>query len=217
MLLETIFKVKEAIKMKATYFVKLMILVIVAVPLAGDVPGQGKKPTQERGRVTQQQDRDRTQDRDRDRDMDQDQDRDRDRIRLNDTQGEQLRDRIRATDQTRDQMRTMLRDYDNAGLTAAQGQEHQIRIREQFRNMEQEHQQFMNGMDNEQRDRWRNRVMTMEQQQAKIANRLQLMEQEMNNGQFDRIRQRNWVRENERAMKEWREQYHKIQHEGTGN
>lgn len=218
--------------MKATFIVKCAILAIVAFSLVGITmaQGKGKPPTQgqpTQGQPTQQQDRDRMNDQDRDRDMDRDKtgdrnmdrdrDQDRDRIYLNDAQADQLRDRIKSTDQTRDRIHLMLRDYDNSGFTNAQGQEHHMRIREQFRNMEQEHQQFMNGMDNDQKNRWQNRIMKMEQQRERIQNRLQLMEQEMNSGQFDRIRQRNWVREIEKAMKEWREQYHKVQHEGVGD
>lgn len=215
--------------MRAMLIVKLAILAIVAFSLVGTTmaQGKGKPPTQgqpTQGQPTQQQDRDRMNDQDRDRDMDRDKtgdrdmdrDQDRDRIRLNDSQADLLSDRIRDTDQTRDRIHTMLRDYDKSGFTSAQGQEHHMRIREQFRNMEQEHKQFMNGLDNEQKNRWQNRIMTMEQQRERIENRLQLMEQQMNNGQFDRIRQRNWVREIEKAMKEWREQYHKVQHEGVG-
>lgn len=207
--------------MKATFILRLAILAIAAVCLSGNVMAQGKgRPAQDKGRTTQQQDRDRTNAPDRDRDMDQDRDRDqdqdRDRIRLNDTQADLLKDRIKDMDQTRDRLRTMQHDYDGSGFNAAQGQEHHMRIREQFRIMEQEHNQFMNGLDNEQQNRWRNRIMTMNQQRDRIQNRLQLMEEEMNKGQFDRIRQRNWVREIEKSMKEWREQYHKVQHEGVG-
>ncbi len=33
----------------------------------------------------------------------------------------------------------------------------------------------------------------------------------MNQGQFDRIRQRNWVREIEKATNKWQEQYRKME------
>lgn len=198
----------------------LMVVAILSFGVFGTAYSQGKgKSTPDKGKVTQQQDRDKTQDRDRtqdpDRDMDRDQDRD--RIRLDDKQLDQLRDRIKLTDQTRDRVKLMVRDYDGAAFTAAQGKENHMRIREQVRNMEQEHQRFMNGLDPKQKQRWEKRIMNMEQRRERIENRLQLMEEEMNKGQFDRIRQRTWAHEIEKAIKEWREQYHKMEHEGAGN
>jgi len=57
------------------------------------------------------------------------------------------------------------------------------------------------------------RLGAMEQQQERSNARLQEMDQELNQGKFDRNRIARQSREIERAMNEWRNQYRKMSQE----
>lgn len=110
----------------------------------------------------------------------------------------------------------MTREYENTNFGMNEGRQNHERIRNQFQNMEQEHERFRMGLNDQQRMRFEHRFNHMNEYREQINNRLRLMEQEMNEGQFDRIRQRNWVREMEKALDKWQEQYRKMEKELNG-
>jgi DNA-binding PadR family transcriptional regulator len=76
--------------------------------------------------------------------------------------------------------------------------------------MENESEQFRLTLNDQQRERFQHWFNHMDQNRERINNRLQQMEQEMNSGDFDRIRQRNWIRDIEKSMNNWRDQYRRI-------
>jgi len=138
---------------------------------------------------------------------------DRDRIRATDQQ----RDRLRTCDQTaqhiRTQARQMAQDARGSQFNADQARQQRDQIRERLQTMQQEHQQLMNGLSTEQREAMQNRIENMQQIRERVNNRLQQVDAELNQDNPDAklIRQR--ARDMEKSMKEWQNQYRKMQSE----
>lgn len=184
-------------------------LTFTAFPQGKGQPKKGQTVT--KGTQDRDKDRDQDRDQDRDRDQDKDQDQDQDRIRATDQQRDQLRIDLGEMDKLRRQLRDMVRESGNGVFTSAQGKQQQEQLRERFRNMEQEHERFMLGLNDDQKNRFREDARIMEQQRERVNNRLQLMEQEMNQGQFDRLRHRTHIREIEKAIKKWQSQFRNME------
>ncbi len=69
------------------------------------------------------------------------------------------------------------------------------------------------SLNNEQKTMLQDRLQTMEQQHERINARLQEMDQELNQGKFDRNRIARQSREIDQAVNEWRNQYRKMSQE----
>ena len=192
-----------------TAFALLLGMTLTAFP-------QGKGQRTKGQTVTKgAQDKDRTHDQDRDKDRDrsgdQDQDRDRDRIRATDQQRDQLRSDLGRMDRIRQEVRDMARVSDNNAFTVVQAGQHHEQLRAHIRNMEREHERFMLGLNEYQKNRFQQNIRGIQQHRERVNNRLQLMEQEMNQQQFNRVQHRTRLREIEKAIKRWEEQLHNME------
>lgn len=200
---------KSTLTIIFTTFALLLGITLTAFP-----QGKGQRTTGQTA-TKGDRDKDRTRDQDRDRDRDRsgdlDQDRDRDRIRANDQQRDQLRTDLGTMDKIRLQVRSMVRVSDNDAFNVVQARQHHEQLRAQIRNMEQEHERFMLGLNEYQKNRFQQNLRGIQQHRERVNNHLQLMEQEMNQQQFNRIQHRTRLREIEKAVKGWEEQLHNME------
>ncbi|MBS1795526.1 MAG: hypothetical protein JSS81_16850 [Acidobacteria bacterium] len=205
-------------------FVILTLLCGLSITAAAQGRGQsGRGQTvgrgnQDRDRTTDST-RDRTRDRDttRDRDRDLSGDRDRDRIRANDRQRDQLQTGIDSADRIRQQTRDMIRDCDNPNFSSADAKMQRERLHNQIRNLEQNQERLMAGLNDYQRNRFQKNIRSMEQIHSRIHNQMQLMEQGTNDQNFNRKMHRNQIREIDKAMKRWQKQYREIARDMADN
>lgn len=111
----------------------------------------------------------------------------------------------------------MIRASDNDAFDSAQAKQQHERMREQIRNMEREQEQFMLGLNDYQKIRFQEHARNIQQHRERLENRLQLMEQEMNQADFSRPRHRTRMREMEKAIKKWREQFRDMEKHMAGS
>jgi hypothetical protein len=120
------------------------------------------------------------------------------------------RDQIRSCDKLADGIRKQARKMAQASgrkfnIGEANRQRHQIQ--EQFRVMEQEHEQLMNGLDATQRQAWQEHIRNANQLRQQVNTHLQQMDTEMNSANPDSKRIAEYARVIEQTMNDWRKQY----------
>jgi predicted nucleic acid-binding Zn-ribbon protein len=74
---------------------------------------------------------------------------------------------------------------------------------------------MMNGLDNEQRAQWAQRIQDMDRDRERMNTRLQQMDQQMAKSDPDRTRIQEQARDMEQAMSQWRKQYKAMQSDAT--
>lgn len=121
----------------------------------------------------------------------------------------QQRDQIRSCDKLADEVRKQARKMSkDSGKMLNQGQltQQQAHMRNQIRQMEQEHERLMNGMDANQQQAWQEQIRNMNQLRQQLNLQQQQMEDEAK-GNPDAKRIAEHARAMERTMNEWRKHY----------
>jgi hypothetical protein len=128
------------------------------------------------------------------------------RIRATQQQRDQIRSCDRMADDIRKQARKMAKDSGKK-LNHGQLTQQQAHIRNQIRQMEQEHERLMKGLDANQQQAWQEQIRNMNQLRQQLNQHQQQMDEELK-GNPDAKRVTERAREMERTMNEWRNQYH---------
>lgn len=145
-------------------------------------------------------------------DMDMNRDRDRDRLRTYATgqQRDQFRSCTQSTDQLRTQSRAMRLASNDKGFSKEAALQQQQKLQERFRDMQQDQQRFMQGLNNEQRAAMQQRTRQMEQIQQRISSQLEAMNQELGQANPSPVRVREHSKNLEREAERLRVQYREI-------
>jgi hypothetical protein len=137
---------------------------------------------------------------------------------------QQRHQRVHATEQQHSQYRTCVHSAERVRsraremTEAAKGkafnreQAHQFRehLRNEIQTMEQNHQQFVEGLSQEQRTHIRDRLREMDRTRERVNAHLQTIDQELRQGEFNGKRVANQAGEIEKAMKAWNQQYQNV-------
>ena len=107
----------------------------------------------------------------------------------------------------------MARDSRGTQFKADQARQQRDQIRERLQTMQQEHEQLMTGLSNEQREALQNRIQNMDRLRERVNTNLQKVDAELNQETPDGKLVRDQAREMEKSMKQWQEQYRKMQGE----
>jgi uncharacterized membrane protein YccC len=130
-----------------------------------------------------------------------------DRIRVKSTtqQRDQIQSCEKQADAVRKQARTMA---EGAGkkLNAGQLNQQQSHIQNQIKQMEQDHQRLMSGLDATQKQAWQDQIKNMDRLHQQLNTQQQQMDGELK-GNPDAKRVADQAREMERTMNEWQKQY----------
>jgi len=121
----------------------------------------------------------------------------------------QQRDQIRSCDKLADDIRKQARNMaSDSGKKLNYGQlnQQQVHIRNQIRQMEQEHERLMKDLDANQQQAWQEQIRNMDQLRQQLNLSQQQMDDELK-GNPDAKRVAERAREMERTMNEWRKQY----------
>lgn len=140
-------------------------------------------------------------------------DRTRQRIHATDQQRDQLRTCDQAMDRIRQRARDLAQGAAGANFDPAQARQQQAQLREELRQMEQEHHRLMNGLNDDQRRAFEARHREMEQIRERIHARLQEMESELGQASPNKARVAEQARNVEREMKELQKQHRAMQTE----
>ena len=127
------------------------------------------------------------------------------RIKITRQQQQQIRSCDKLADSIRKQARKMAKGS-GKNLNPGQLNQQQVHLRNQIRQMEQEHERLMNGLDANQKQAWQEQIRKMNQ----LQQQLNTHQQEMDNGlkgNPDAKRYAGQAREMEQTMNEWRKQY----------
>ena len=159
-----------------------------------------------------------------DRTRDQTQDRTKDR--LNDRARTQQRDRLhsqvttqerdqfqscdRAMSETRTQARTMARDSKGTAFDLENARRQHQQLQEQIRTMAQNHEQLMQGLNEEQRSAVQDRAQTMAQMHERIQNRLQEIHKELSGADISGKRVADQARATEREMNAYQKEFRRM-------
>jgi len=122
---------------------------------------------------------------------------------------EQQRSQIRACDKLADDIRKQARNMaSDSGKKLNYGQlnQQQVHIRNQIRQMEQEHERLMKDLDANQQQAWQEQIRNMDRLRQQLNLSQQQMDDELK-GNPDAKRVAERAREMERTMNEWRKQY----------
>jgi hypothetical protein len=130
---------------------------------------------------------------------------DRERIHATQQQQDQIRSCDNLADGIRKQARKMAKNAGNNFNTDRLTQE-QAQIRDQVRQMDQQHAQLINGLDATQQQAWQEPIHNMNQLRQQMNLHQQQMEDELK-GNPDAKRVAERAREMERTMNDWRKQY----------
>jgi hypothetical protein len=121
----------------------------------------------------------------------------------------QQQDQMRSCDRLADDIRKQARKMANSSgknLNNGQLTQQQDHIRNQIRQMEQEHERLINGLDASQQQAWQEQIRNMNQLRQQLNLHQQQMDDELK-GNSDAKRITEGARELERTMNEWRKQY----------
>jgi hypothetical protein len=127
------------------------------------------------------------------------------RIRVTQQQQEQLRSCDKLADGIRKQVRKMAKDSDK-NFEPGKINQQQTQVRNQIRQMEQEHERLMNGLDTTQQEAWQEQIQNMKRLREQLNQHEQKMDAELK-GNPDAKRVAERAREMEQTMNEWRKQY----------
>ncbi|MCL6481680.1 MAG: hypothetical protein K6U02_08135 [Firmicutes bacterium] len=136
--------------------------------------------------------------------------RDQKRIYATTEQRNQIRTCNQSADEIRQRARELARTAQHSGWQAGSMREQVTRLRQQFRSLQEEHNRLMQGQDAEQRAVLQERIRNMEQLGERVEAELSTIEGELANTKPDGKRIAGHVREIERYMKEWQEQYREM-------
>lgn len=127
------------------------------------------------------------------------------RIKATKQQRDQIRSCNMLADDVRKQARKMAKD---SGKKLNHGQlvQQQTHIRNQLRQIEQEQERLMNGLDKNQQQAWQEQIRNMNQLRQQMNVHQQQMDDELK-GNPDARRVAERAREMERTMNEWKKQY----------
>ena len=127
------------------------------------------------------------------------------RVRATKQQRERIRSCDKLADGIRKQARKMAENCDKKFDQEKTDQQH-AQIRNQIRQMEMEHEQLMNGFDENQQQAWQEEIKTMKQLQQQLRIHQQQIDEELKSSPAAvRIAER--AREMEKTMDQWRKQY----------
>jgi basic membrane lipoprotein Med (substrate-binding protein (PBP1-ABC) superfamily) len=90
------------------------------------------------------------------------------------------------------------------------------RMQEQFKAMEQQHQQLMNGLDSGQNQAWQEQISNMNQFRQQANLQLQQMNTELNSSNPDSKKIAGRAREMEQIMNNWRKEYNTMSSQADG-
>jgi hypothetical protein len=79
--------------------------------------------------------------------------------------------------------------------------------------MQQEHEQLMSGLSTEQKQAMENRVQNMDRIRERVNTQFRQMDAQLNQDSPDAKLVHKQARDMEKSMKEWQNQYHKMQKE----
>jgi hypothetical protein len=125
----------------------------------------------------------------------------------------QQRDQIRSCDKLADGIRKQARKMaQSSGSKFNIGETNRQRnqIADQFKAMEQEHEQLMNGLDATQQQVWQEHIRNTNQLRQQVNTHLQQMDAEMNSANPDSKRIAEHARVIEQTMNDWRKQYNTL-------
>lgn len=127
-------------------------------------------------------------------------------IRMTTQQRDQVQNCDRLADGIRKQARTMGKSAgNNSSSDQLPGQRDQIRNK--VREMEQEHERLMNGIDATQQQGWQEQIRDMNQLRQQLHTQLQQLDADIGSGNPDPKRINERSREIEQTMTQWRKQY----------
>ncbi|MGE0101000.1 MAG: hypothetical protein AB7H86_01030 [Blastocatellales bacterium] len=124
-------------------------------------------------------------------------------------QRDQLQTCTTAADRLRDQTREMAK-LAGGGFRMEDGLKLRDQLRDQLRTMDREHERLMQGLSQEQKMIWRERIRTMDQERTRVQDRFREMNQEFGKPNPDPAMIRKQAQEMERAVNEWRKQYREM-------
>lgn len=131
------------------------------------------------------------------------------RNRLNTRQRDEIRACDRLADGIRKQARAMGKSAGNSSSAdQLSGQRDQLRSR--IREMEQEHERMMNGVNQSQQQGWQELVRNTNQIRERLHAQLKKLDTEVDGANPDPKRIREQTREIEKTMMQWREEYSRM-------
>lgn len=175
----------------------VLSLPAIAQRHGGGMGGQGGPPAAGQQRGGAQISGERTRDRDRDRL----------RIHATDQQRDQYRTCTQAAERVRTQSRDMRRQAGAKSFDPVQARRQQVRLREQVRLMDQEHERLMQSLGGEQRAAAQKRVADMNQIRGQMRTHMEAIEAELDKPDPDGKRLSRQAGQMETAMNQWREQH----------
>jgi uncharacterized phage infection (PIP) family protein YhgE len=125
-------------------------------------------------------------------------------------QHSQYRNCVQSAERVRSRAREMTQAAKGKAFNREQAQQYREQLQNEIQMMEQNHQQFVEGLSEEQRAQIRGRVWKMDKARERLNAHLQTMDQELNQGEFNGKGVAKQAGEIEKAMKEWNKQYQKV-------
>jgi len=126
---------------------------------------------------------------------------------------QQQRKQIQSCNKIADGIRKQAREMAQAkegNFKAAKAIQQQSQIRNQLKNMEQEHAQLMNGLDPAQNQAWQEEIRNMNQFRQRLNEQMKHVDDELGSPNPDAKRVAERAREMEQIMNNWRKEYNTL-------
>ena len=137
------------------------------------------------------------------------------RIRTTQQQRDQISSCNKLADGIQKQARKMAQMSGNK-FSVDEAKKQREQIQDQFRTMEQEHQQLMNGLDAAQNQAWQEQIRNMNQSRQQLNLQLQKMDTELGSANPDSKQIAERAKDMERTMNNWRKEYRTLASQADG-
>lgn len=134
----------------------------------------------------------------------------RERIHATKEQHSQYRTCVQSAERVSSRARQMTQVAKGKAFNREQAQQYLEQLRNEIQMMEQNHQQFVEGLSEEQSAQIRERVRKMDKARERLNAHLHTIDQQLNQGEFNGKGVAKQAGEIEKAMKEWNKQYQKV-------